>query len=46
MAKWNTNPEYTPLSAINNGNEYQECDFMYIKDINKLFENVKFLKEK
>lgn len=44
MSKWNTHPEYTPLSAINNGNEYQECDFMYIEDINKLFENVKYLK--
>lgn len=44
MAKWNENPTYTALSEINGGNQYAKCDGMKISDINKLFENVKYLK--
>jgi hypothetical protein len=46
MATWSKNPTYTALTNINNGKKYEEGDFMYITDINKLFENVKYLKEK
>lgn len=44
MAKWNTNPTYTLLSNINNGSKYAVGDGIYVADINKLFENVKYLK--
>jgi hypothetical protein len=44
MATWSKNPTYTPLSAINNGSKYQDGDFIWISDLNKLFENVKYLK--
>lgn len=44
MSKWNTNPQYVPLSEINQGKKYNQCDFILAEDINKLFENVKFLK--
>ncbi len=44
MANWNTNPQYVPLNEINNGNQYAICDGIKISDINKLFENVKYLK--
>lgn len=46
MAKWNENPTYTALSEINGGNQYAKCDGIKISDINKLFENVKYLKER
>lgn len=44
MSKWNANPQYTPLTEINNGNRYAKCDGIKISDINKLFENVRHLK--
>lgn len=44
MATWSKNPTYTALTDINNGKKYEECDFMKVEDINKLFENVKYLK--
>lgn len=44
MAKWNENPTYTALSEINGGNQYAKCDGIKTSDINKLFENVKYLK--
>lgn len=44
MSKWNENATYTALSEINGGNQYAKCDGIKISDINKLFENVKYLK--
>ena len=44
MAKWEA--KYTPLTDINNGNKYEKCDGIRVSDINKLFENVKYLKER
>lgn len=44
MAKWSSDPVYTPLTEINSGQKYKDCDFIFIDDINRLFENVKFLK--
>ena len=43
MAKWNKYPEYAPLSDINGGEKYADGDGMFVEDINKLFENVKYL---
>lgn len=44
MATWSKNPTYTALTNINNGKKYENCDGIYVADINKLFENVKYLK--
>ena len=44
MAKWSKYPEYTPLSNINGGEKYADGDGMFVDDINKLFENLKYLK--
>ena len=46
MANWNTNPTYTPLTEINSGQKYVNGDGIMVDDINKLFENVKHLKER
>ena len=39
MAQWPTDPNYTPLSQINKGNEFDAGDGLIADDVNKIVKN-------
>lgn len=39
MAQWPTDPNYTPLTQINKGNEFDAGDGLIADDVNKIVKN-------
>ena len=39
MAQWPTNPDYSPLTQINKGNEFDAGDGLIADDVNKIVKN-------
>lgn len=43
MAKWPTEPKWTPPSTLNKGNEYTSQDGVTITDMNAIIKNLIYL---